>query len=130
MSAFCCWGLPIALLTLLCSPGEPVPGVPDLACASPEGGLSPAASGRAEGPGPQAAEALNTVAARHGHGMLCHLTGPPPWAAGWGWGSWPSRHLVEQAPQLQGVWIGRSRRLNGGLGRGFRRQPGVKVQGR
>lgn len=32
------WGLPAALLALLCCPGEPVPGVPDLAWASPEGG--------------------------------------------------------------------------------------------
>lgn len=38
MSPFGCWGLPAALLALFCCPGEQVPGVPDLAHASPEGG--------------------------------------------------------------------------------------------
>lgn len=77
MSPFGCWGLPTALLALFCCPGELVPGVGDLARASPEGGLpAPLASGMGGGAGPEVTEALNTVAAYPGYWMLCQPGSP------------------------------------------------------
>lgn len=58
MAPFGCWGLPVALLTLLCCPGEPVPGVTDVAGTSLGGG---------GGAGPKVSKALKTVATCHGY---------------------------------------------------------------